>query len=680
MIFSYNWLQEYLKQRLPEPNKLAKVLSDHFTEVEEVIKTGKDFVLDIDVKPNRAGDCFSHWGIARECSAILDYELRLPEIKIKEDKSLKTKDLIKIEVKDKKACPRYTARVVSGVQVGPSPEWLKQRLEVCGLQSINNIVDIANYVMLETGQPLHTFDLDKLKGQTLIVRFARKDESIVTLDDKDFELDQDILVIADQKDPVAIAGIKGGKEPGIDETTKTIVLESANFDRLVIRKGSQKLKLRTDASWRFENGIDPNLTEIAINRAAGLIQELANGKVAQGLVDFYPDKVKPLRVELEYSRIKGLLGIEIPKNQSLDILKRLSFEILSDEKGKILVEVPTLRLDVSIGEDLIEEIGRIYGYEKIPALPPKALMVPPSKNLEVFWEEFSKDVLKESGFNEVYNYSFVDEAKLELYGFDKAVEVENPVSESYKYLCPSLIPNLLENVVQNFRFFDEVRIFELNKVFQMKGKGVKEKRALTGLIAAKRKKDLFFQLKGVIESLLEKMGIAECWFDDYQPTPELSKAKIWNLGKSAEIKVDEQEIGFLGELSSVLIDKLKISGRVVVFDLDFEKLQKLASEEQEYQVFSPYPSAIRDLAVLVPFGTKVVEVLNLINEVAGSLLRDVDLFDVYEGEELPQGKKNLAFHLVYQAQDRTLDSKEIEKLHNKIIEALEQNPEWEVRK
>jgi len=306
MKFSYNWLQSFFKKKLPKPEKLAELLTAHSFEVAAVEKSGKDWMLDIDILPNRAGDCFSHLGIAREIAAILNFKLQLPISEPKEEKKIKAKDLVSVEVKHKWACPRYTAKVITDVKVDSSPAWLKERLKTCGLRPINNIVDIANYVMLETGQPLHAFDAGKLEGGKIIVRFAKEKEKITTLDGQKFDLDPEVLVIADEKKPVGIAGIKGGKIPEIDRKTKIVVLESANFSSQVIRQGSRKLNLKTDASLRFEHGIDPNLTEFAVNRAAFLIQKIAKGNAAKGTVDIYPKKVLPKRVKLDLSYLKSL--------------------------------------------------------------------------------------------------------------------------------------------------------------------------------------------------------------------------------------------------------------------------------------------------------------------------------------------------------------------------------------
>jgi len=704
MLFSYNWLQSFFKKKLPKPEKLAEILALHSFEVEEVKRVRKDWALDIDVLPNRAPDCFSHLGITREISAILNYKLGIGEWKLTEDKNLKAKDFVSVEVKPRQACPRYTARVITDVKVGPSPKWIRDRLEVCGLRPINNVVDIANYVMLETGQPLHAFDSEKLEGQKIIIRFAKEREKIVTLDEEKYDLDEDILVIADEKSPVAIAGIKGGKLPEIDNKTKIVVLESANFNPKVIRKGSKTIDLKTDASWRFEHGIDPNLTEIGINRAAFLIQKIAKGNVAKGLIDFYPKKVLPKRIRLDFDYVKSLLGREIPKKEIINILKRLDFKITGVRPLQIEVEVPTFRLDISIPEDLIEEIGRIYGYQRIKATFPTVSLIPPKRNLDIFWENVIKNILKEAGLTEVYNYSFVSPEQFSIFNsqFSKVVdelrsssrfanarviEVENPISEEQKYLRPSLIPNLLKNVQKNQKNFREIRIFELGKIFQAPRT---EKRMLTGLITG----DAFYQMKGVIDSLLQKIGISNIWYDEFEATPEdsnppatlpskgraPSKISIWHPKICAEIKVDHEEIGFLGEISQKILGDLEIEGKLVVFDIDFEKLQRLSSEETIYQPISRYPAAVRDIAVLVPPEVRVEEVLNKIETAAGILVRDVDLFDIYEGEELPEGKKNLAFHIIYQAKDRTLSSKEIDEIQDKIIKALEEELEWEVRK
>jgi phenylalanyl-tRNA synthetase beta chain len=664
MKFSYNWLQSFFDKKLPGPEKLAEALTMYSFEVEDVEKFGNDFVLDIDVLPNRT-DCYSHFGMAREISAILGLKLKEEDWRLEEDKNLKAENFASIKVVS--GCQRYSARVIFDAKVEESPDWIKERLEVCGIKPINNVVDITNYVMLELGQPLHAFDLEKIEGKKIIVRFAKKGEKILTLDDEEYDLDKNILVIADSKRPIAIAGIKGGKETGISEKTKVILLESANFDPVTIRRGSIKLDLKTDASMRFSHGLDPNLTEIAINRAAYLISKICGGKVAKGILDFYPEKVFPKKIKLEVEKVESLLGIKIPKQKILKILKSLGFKV----NQKLIVEVPTFRRDVSIQEDLIEEIGRIYGYEKIENKFPVSALIPPKKNPEIFWENFVKDVLVSLGFTEVYNYSFLSKEDIENFGFEKeAIEIENPASAFYQFLRPSLIPGLIKNVQKNQTEFSEIKIFEIGKIFKNK----KEKKALAGVINGEK----FFEAKGVIDTLLKKMGISNFYFDFYKATPEESKISIWQIKKSAEIKIDGEEVGFLGEISRKILEKYKIKDKIVAFDIDFEKLTKLATEEYDYEPFSIYPAIVRDISVLVPKDVLVEDVMNVIEETAGKLIRDIDLFDIYE--EFEEDRKSLAFHIIFQLKDRAILPEEVENAIQKIIENLEKNPNWEVRK
>jgi len=650
----------------------------HAFEIDGVERKRGDYIIDIDVLPNRGPDCFSHIGIAGEVAAIFDLEFRKKEEEVKEGKD-KSKDSLELKVNDKEGCHRYTARVVKGLKVGPTPKNIKEKLEILGLQSINNVVDLANYVMLETGQPLHAFDLDKVADQKIIVRRAKKGEKIDTLDDKTYQLDKNVLVIADPEGPLAIAGIKGGKKAEITRDTKNIVIESANFNSQLIRTASQRIGLRTDASWRFEHGLDLNLTESAVDRVASLISSVAGGETSGGRVDFYPQKPPKRRVKLNLEYVNSLLGVEISAKRIKEILEKLYFEIIEESKEELLVGVPSFRLDVYIPEDLVEEVGRIHGYENIKPKFPIASLVPPLTNFSVFWKKRTQDILKESGFSEVYTSSFVNQRDVDVFGYqeEELIETDNPISAEYQYLRPSLIPKLVKVLEENQKFFKNIRIFEVGKIFRkLSSRERKEKTALTGVVSG----DVFYEVKGVMDLLLNEMGISDIWYDEYQPTPEDSKIAIWECKRCAEIKVGDDEIGFLGEINSQVLDSLGVEGRVVVFDFDFEMLEGEASEEHEYNPVSSYPEAVRDVAVLVPNDIFVEDVLNRISEAGGELVRDVDLFDIYEGEELPEGKKNLAFHIIYQAEDRTLSSQEIDKLQNKIIKVLEKEPDWEVRK
>ncbi len=391
--------------------------------------------------------------------------------------------------------------------------------------------------------------------------------------------------------------------------------------------------------------------------------------------------------------VKAVLGVEVPLKEIVRILTVLGFEVEEGKGRQLKIKIPTWRKDVSIKEDLIEEVGRIHGYEKIDSRLPRAQIVPPSRNLDIFWEENAKDTLQGAGFTEVYNYSFISQKQADLFGFkkDELVEVANPLSGKYQYLAPSLICNLVANVRDNLKYYKSVYIFELGPVFITQKQGVKEQKSLAGVLTRARashaykkiyknkKQELFFEAKGVLEELFSNMLALDVWYDAVQPTPEQSKAETWDLSRSAEIKFRKEEIGFIGFLSQEIKKAEKIKQEVVVFQLDFDKLRRFASEEHEFETISPYPIATRDLALLVPREVRIAEVLNVINRAGGETVRDVDLFDIYEGEELPEDKKNLAFHIAYQAVDRTLTPEEIEKIHTRITSELEKEG-WEVRK
>ena len=681
MKISYNWLKKYLKNKLPEPKKLVEILTLHSFEIENMQKKGNDWILDVDILPNRAHDCLSYIGIAKEISILTGNEFKIPDTKFQEDKSLKGKDIIKLEIEDKDDCLRYSAQAIFGIKICSSPRWLQENLKNCGLQPINNVVDIGNYIMLETGQPIHAFDLNKI-NKKIIVRRAKNGEKIKTLDNKIYKLDKDILVIADQKRAIGIAGIKGGESTGISSDTKNILIEAANFNRKVIRKGSQKLKLRTDASLRFENGMDPNLIDFAQKRMIFMIKEIVKGKVPKGMIDFYPKKVLPKKIKLNLKYLNKLLGVAIPELKIKEILKKLNFKFKKIGDDKFTIEIPTSRIDISIPEDLVEEIGRIYGYKNIPYLFPEITLNLPKKNLKVFWRKQCQDILKERGFSEVYNYSFISQKQKECFNLkdDKLLELKNPVSDLNKYLRSSLIPDLLKNTKDNLKSFDEIKIFEFGNIF-IKNKKVLERNVLTGLLSKKGvKNELFYELKGIVDSLLNKLGVVNIYYDNAEPIPELSSSYFWYSKKCAEIKVDNKKVGFLGQINPKIIKDSEIKQEVFIFDLDFDILVKLFSSEYEYKPISFYPAAIRDISILTPQGTKVVEVLNIINRAGGILVKDVDLFDIYSGEGIIQGKENFTFRIIYQADNRTLSSKEIDNLQEKIIKALEQNIEWEVRK
>lgn len=702
MKFSYNWLQSFFKKKLPQPEKLADLLTNHSFETKISAKQDNDCLLEIDVLPNRAHDCLGHLGVAREIAAVLKYPLEQVDFakKIKTDPKEKTTDFLKVEIKNTKLCPRYTGRVMLDVKIGPSPAWLQQRLKICGLRPINNIVDITNYVMLETGQPLHAFDFDKISShagnkKTIIVRSAKKGEQIITLDNEKYDLAENVLVIADEEKPVCLAGIKGGKSPEIDRKTKRIILEAANFNFLVIRQASRQLKLQTDASFRFEHELDANLTSQTIDQAAYLIQELAQGKAAGGRADVYPKKTKPKKIKLTLKQINGLLGLKINSRRVKEILEWLGFGAETDTTD-FLVSVPTRRLDISIPEDLIEEIARLYGYQNIPSQLPAAILAPPQRNDELVYLNKIKDILAGLGFAETYNYSFISEKQIQTSRLqsEQLVEIANPLSQEQKYLRPNLILNLLKNIETNQKFFKpgskkefllpgkQVKLFEIGRIFQaMAGqKEPSEKTKLGAILAGQRNKNqpavFFYQLKGVLDSLFNKLRISDQWYDDEIADPTISGLPDFSQPvRRAEVKVGDDCLGWLAEIRQDFVGDLEAAA----FELDFSKLAELASEEGIYLAPSKYPAVVRDIALLVEPGAKVDDVIELIYRAGGPLIQDVDLFDMYEGEEIGEGLKNLAFHIIYQSNERTLTDKEVNQLQEKIIKAAEEGG-WEVRR
>lgn len=703
MKFSYKWLQSYFKKKLPTPDKLAEVLTMHSFEVEGVEKVEQDWVLDVSVTPNRAADSFSHLGLAQEIGIILGFEGDIPLSKLKEEPDLKVSDFINVQVENSEDCPRYTARLLTDIKIGPSPKWIQERLEACGLRPISNVVDATNYVMLETGQPLHAFDLNKISGvqipnskspirnksqisnpklKTIIVRRAKRGEKIITLDNEKYNLNKNVLLIVDEGGPLAIAGVKGGKKAEIGPTTKTIILESANFNPHLIRQASRDLKIKTDASLRFEHGLDPNATRPAIDMVAALIQEITGAKLAKGVADVYLKKVYPKRVKLGLDYVGKLLGIKMTSQKVKDIIKRLLCLKIKEQKPQyVVVEVLTQRPDITLPEDLIEEIGRIYGYGKIPAIFPRSILVPPEVNENLAYQHKVSDILASLGFTQSLNYSFIGEQDVSILSKAKRnlVSLLNPVSEDKKYLRPSLLINLLKNVKENLKYFEQIRLFEAGKIFKKTKKGLKEKSMLAGAVSRTGGgEELFYELKGTIDALLDQLGIGGVWYDDYQPTPEDTSSALWRQGHCAEIKLDSEEIGFLGQINPQILSKFSVGESVFAFEIDWGKLVNLASEERLYRPPSRFPALSRDIAVLVNLDDKVEKVLNVIEKEGGPLLIDVDLFDFYMGEGIEGGRKSLAFHLVFQSAERSLSDKEVNVIQDKIIKALEERG-WRVR-
>src|SRR3989344_4196102 len=690
MKFSYNWLKEHVPA-LPKPNKLGEVLTMHAFEVESITRLGKDHVLDVKILPNRIADASGHMGLAREIAAILGARVVIKTKKLKEGRQ-QLKDVVVAEVKTP-LCRRYTLRGMMGVRVKKSPGWIQERLLACGLRPINNIVDATNYVMLETGQPLHAFDADTIGGKKIIVRMARKGETIDALDDNTYNLDESIVVIADTNRAMVIAGIKGGEDAGISADTKDIVIEAATFDGPTIRMASQRLMLRTDASVRFSVGMDPNLAGEALERAVLLIQEVAGGVVLNGCVDIYPKRISELKILLRPVYVNSLLGTNLRDTDMITILKRLEFGV-SQKKQELLVTVPTRRVDITMEEDLIEEIGRLYGLEHMKPRHPVGELIPPAENQSLAMQERMRDMFQGIGFQEVYNYSFVGEKDIMAVGdnADSYLQLENPTRAEFAYMRASLGAGLLKNAAENIKHENGVRFFEMGHVFRCDGFVHKESVHVAGIMAEtslQRSQTLFFELKGALSLFFEALGV-DAWFDpprvDERQQVEAGDTPppchmVLHPHRPSLIKIGDEKIGVMGEVHPRVLAACGVSGTAVLFELDADLLGRIAQKEMEFRPISRFPSVMRDIALLVPLDTRMVEVEDVIENTGGELLVDTDLVDLYEGAELPDGKKNFAFRLMFQAEDRTLKDEEVNTIMERITKTLEaENSEWEVRK
>jgi phenylalanyl-tRNA synthetase beta chain len=629
-----------------------------------------EIVIDIDVTPNRP-DCLGVIGIAREIAAVTGANLRKPKINLKEGER-PIAELMKIEVLDSAKCPRYTARFIGNVKIKPSPWWLTQKLEAVGIRSINNAVDITNYVMMETGQPLHAFDYDLIKGRTIIVKTASTGEKFTTLDEKSHTLSSDCLMICDGERAVAIGGIMGGINSEVSENTKNILLECAYFAPVSIRRTSKFLDISTESSRRFERGTDPNGLIYALDRAAQLIADLAGGEIAKGCIDVYPNSIKPNKIVLRPERVQQVLGKKIPTNEIKSYLSHLEFKVT--ENKHLEIEVPTFRPDITREADLIEEVARIHGYDNIPAdtaafieqLEPKNLLEASTKNLKFSLISF--------GFSEVVTYSMISTKNAKLFSDAKeVVELTNPISEELCCLRPSLIPGLLNVVQWNInRNIKNLRIFEIGHVFCKKeGSDILETTkvagALTGLTSeenwsVKPKYIDFYDLKGSIENLLKRNFIT-----NWRLVPnKCSLTEREALG----VEIDKKNLGFFGKLRTELLENFEIEQPVFVFELDFSMLHDAINWHRVYSPMPKYPAIKRDIAIVVNDKIDAENIEQQILAHGGKFLQNVRLFDIYTGEQVESDLKSLAFSLTFYSLEGTLTEKEVDSQITEILEAL----------
>jgi len=667
-----------LKNYFPQEDDIAN-LKDYKAKLGTPVAEAMDLddvIIEIDNKSltNRP-DLWGHYGIAREVAAI--YNLKLKEIEQVKIKTENQADL-KINIASKDDCPRYLGIILDNITIKDSPNWLKKRLLAIGQRPINNVVDVTNFIMHELGQPLHAFDADKIKDLEINVKRAKKNQKFNTLDGENRKLSENILTICDKERPVALAGIMGGKETEINQGTKRILIESANFEPTLIRKASVEISLRTDASSRFEKGLDPELANTAINRAVKLIQDISpECQASSKLVDAGEYKPVNKTVELDSSFISKRLGKELTTKKIIEILESLYFQVKS-KKDKLTVTIPSFRAgkDITIAEDLVEEVGRIYGYNNIEPQNPLVHMTPPDFNWELKQERSLRYyIVNALGFYEVYNYSMIsteDIEKMKLRVEDH-FRLKSYSSVEQTHLRTNLIVSLLKNCQQNLKYFDHFRLYELARIFKKKpgelwrnpDKDValpQQQKHLAGVVIGERNN--FLTAKGSVHNILEKMNLNFRLEkdDNYHP---------WAASdKTLKVIVNEHILGAVGEIDKQILAGFDIDKTVAFFNLNFTKLSKISGVEKQYKPIEKFPSVVQDLSIVVddnlPWGDIEKEILSQSN-----LITEVELFDIYQHESLGKDKKSLAFHIVFYHPERTLVSNEVDKEMQKIITVLE---------
>lgn len=639
-------------------------------------------VVDFEITPNRP-DCLAQIGMAREAAATFDRSFEYPDITLSEEGEGNSEDHVAVEIKNTENCRRYVARIVTDVVVKQSPWWLQKRLMYAGMRPINNIVDFTNFVMLEYGQPLHAFDIRQVHGGRIIVDNAAAGETFTTLDEVERKLEADMLMIKDAERNIAVAGVMGGLNSEIEEDTKTIIIESANFNGDSVRTTAKKLGLRTEASARFEKGIDPNLTEAAADRVCKLIEMTGAGKVLKGSVDVYPNPVSAKTMDVRVSRINYVLGIDLSREEMVKMLEDL--EIKVEGEGDIMtVTPPTVRQDLLEEEDYVEEIARMYGYDKLPVTLPKS-----NTEAGMPYERSLRDVAREAlcgmGLNEIQTYSFVSPSGVDKIGigedsWERAfVKIINPLGEDTSVMRTVLTPNMMDVLARNYsRNLEEVKAFEIGNTFMENpispDRLPDEDYALC--IGMYGKGTDFFTLKGVIEELLTNLGIKGVSF------AAESEYGVYHPGRCARVLVEAseamkaageefEELGIMGEIHPDVAETYGMNGvRVYCCELMFGAILRKANTEIVYTPLPKYPSTSRDIALLVEEEMEVGSIEKVIRDNGGNILESVRLFDVYRGKQVEEGKKSVAFTLVYRDPAKTLTDEEVSTVHNGVLESL----------
>lgn len=626
-----------------------------------------DIVVEYEITSNRV-DCFSMLGMAREVAATFDKPFYPPVVTVKaNDKDVN--DFIKVTVKDRDLCPRYCARVVENIKIGPSPKWMQDRLKAMGIRSINNLVDITNYIMEEYGQPMHAYNLDTIAGNEIIVKRAADGDLFTTLDGQERKLDSGVLMICDGEKEVGIAGVMGGENSMITDDVKTVLFEAACFDGTNIRLASRRIGLRTDASAKFEKGLDPNTALEAINRACQLVEEMGCGDVVGGVADVYPEPVKAKVLPFEPERYNALLGTDIAKEDMLAYFKKL--DLVYHEEDNTLT-IPTFRQDLGCMADLAEEVARFYGYDNIPVSLPKGEATVGKKPFNQRVEDVAREICERNGFSGGMAYSF-ESPKV----FDKlllpedanerqAIVISNPLGEDFSIMRTVSLNGILTSLATNYnRRNKTARLYELGNIYCPKAL------PLTELPEEKMRLTLgmygegdFFTMKGVVEEIFDKLGVSGIECEPSNDIPYL------HPGRQARLMKGKLEIGMIGQIHPEAGDNYNLKADAYVAVLNMEVLTMLAKFDRKYEGIAKFPASTRDLSMVMDKGIFVGQIEHVIKKNAGKILESCELFDIYEGEQVGTGKKSAAFSLIFRAKDRNLESSEVDKAIEKVLDAL----------
>jgi phenylalanyl-tRNA synthetase beta chain len=640
----------------------------------------RDTVLDISITPNRP-DCLCVIGVAREIAALTHQRVKYPRSTLSE-RGEEIHQKTSVTILDQDLCPRYVARMIEEVKIGPAPGWMSNRLERVGIRSINNVVDVTNYVMMEYGQPLHAFDFEVLEGGRIVVRRAKEGEEFITLDGVKRSLDGEMLMICDAAKPVAIAGVMGGLNSEIKEDTKRVLLESAYFNPAGNRRTSKKLGLETEAAYRFGRGIDYGGCLTAANRASQLIQNLAGGRVAEGVVDAYPVPIKPSPIRLSVKKVHQILGTEVSAQRVRNYLEDLELEVLEGGGDALVVTPPSFRGDLERDVDLVEEVARMDGYEKIPLTLPKGPPSSEERSKEFFVERKAIDTLIYHGYHEVITYSFTSPVSWDTIGLSsddprrEHLRILNPLTEDLSVMRTTLVPGLMEMARYNVsRKISNLKLFELKKVFlpQKNERLPKEVKFLAGLAMgfdrdphwafSPRSVD-FYDVKGCVEGLLDDLQIKGATFSKVDDIAYL------HPGKASKIVLDHEVLGVLGEAHPQVLGHYEVQGAVYLFEMDFGKMVKWAGEGRRFRPLPKFPAVYRDLSLVVDRDLEVARVMETIRAFDQPFVEEVTVFDIYQGAPIPAGKKGVSYRIRYQANDRTLTDEEVNRYHENLFSRL----------